>query len=195
MDEQASHRAYWNSFFQAEVGKESPRASVILAAAMLEQALEALLRAHLVPMASQSDPLFDGPYAPLGSFSAKIDVAFRIGVVPSRFTRDLHLVRKIRNDFAHNVTGCTFDDAVVRSRVLELTRSQGVVEASPKVRAAYPDGPAGDFQMSVSWMLWFLWASAESQTPIDATQEIQRPDNLDEEPELTDLVVSPTAGT
>jgi hypothetical protein len=164
----SSHRAHWDSFFRAEIGKESPRAAVILAAAMLEQALDALLRARLVAAPTQSDSFFDGPYAPLASFSAKIDMAYRIGLISSSWSRDLHLVRRIRNDFAHNVTGCTFDDAPVRSRVLELTRSQGVVDSAVEVRPTFATGPAGDFQVTVSWMLYVLWGMAETTTPIPA---------------------------
>lgn len=162
------HRQHWSNYFDAEVGKESQRASAILAAAMLEQALEALLRGRLVPIPTQTDPLFDAAYAPLSSFSSKIDLCFRLGLISGPLTRDLHLIRKIRNDFAHNVTGCTFDDSAVRSRVLELVRSQRVVDTSPRIRKNWQQGPAGDFQMTVSWMLWDLWSRAERVHPLEA---------------------------
>jgi len=156
-----SHAKHWDAKFCDELKKESDRAVAIIAAALLEHALETLLRNHLVPCGAQDDPLFDGPYAPLSNFSSKIDLANRIGLISARWCRDLHLIRKIRNTFAHNVSGCTYDDASVRARVLELVRSQRVLETCSKLRPGFPEGPKGDLGMTVSWMLWWLWALAE----------------------------------
>jgi hypothetical protein len=75
--------------------------------------------------------------------------------------------------FAHNVTGCTFDDASVRSRIFELTRSQGVIEAAPKIREQYAEGPAGDMQITVSWMIWALWFQAERAIPMNPASEFR----------------------
>ncbi|HSS79504.1 MAG TPA: DUF4145 domain-containing protein [Thermoanaerobaculia bacterium] len=172
MKERDTSAFHWQELFQKEFSKESDRAAVILAAAMLEQALESLLRARLVAIASDSDPLFDGPYAPVSTFSAKIDLAFRIGLLSSRVARDLHLVRKIRNSFAHNVTGCNFDDAIVRNRATELIRSQGVVEGAPDIRSEFDPGFKGDFQMTVAWMIFSLWYE------IDTVQEIPQAEYL-----------------
>ena len=90
---------------QAELKGESPRGIVLVSAAMLEEALRELLVAFLVPNASASDTLFDGPMAPFGSFSAKIDAAYRLGLVSDKFCRDLHVIRRIRNDVAHQPRG------------------------------------------------------------------------------------------
>jgi hypothetical protein len=64
-----------------------------------------LLRTFLIPCNTSEDPLFDGANAPLSTFNARIEMAYRLGVIDATFSRNLHLVRKIRNDFAHNVTG------------------------------------------------------------------------------------------
>ncbi len=176
---------HWSDYFDRTFRGESDRACVILAAAMLEQALDVLLRARLAPVASQTDSLFDGAYAPISTFSAKIDLAFRIGLLPASLARDLHLVRKIRNDFAHNVTGCSFDDASVRGRIVEIARSQKVADWAPRARALHPAGPRGDFQSSVSWMLWWIWADTEDVEAIEAHAEetaspAKRPENVGE---------------
>ena len=60
----------WDTLFRGEFEKESDRACVILAAALLEQALETLLKARLVQNPSAQDSLFDDPNAPLTSFEA-----------------------------------------------------------------------------------------------------------------------------
>jgi hypothetical protein len=113
--------------FHKEFAKESDRACVIVAGAMLDELLRSLLLAYLVPSTTSDDPLFDTVNAPLATFSARIEIAFRCGIISQRFARDLHLVRKIRNDFAHNIRDCNFDDTRVRSRVLALSRSNSII--------------------------------------------------------------------
>ncbi|WP_217070660.1 hypothetical protein [Burkholderia gladioli] len=81
---------------------ESERASVILAAAQLDTELEVVLKHVLVPFPGGADPLFDADRA-LGSFSAKILMAHRLGIITLDFENSLQLVRKIRNDFAHQI--------------------------------------------------------------------------------------------
>ena len=162
---------HWLKVFFEEFKEESDRAYVILAGSMIDQALETLLKARLVPSTSQEDNLFSGAYAPLGSFSAKIDLSYRIGMKSGKLCRDLHLIRKARNEFAHNVTGCNFASSSIRNRIVELTRSSGIVERAPNKRNSLPDGPRGDFQITVSWILWSLWNQVESIIGIKPANE------------------------
>jgi hypothetical protein len=155
---------HWRDYFHREFGKESDRACVILAASMLEEVLESLLRSRLVPIAASDDPLFDGANAPISTFSAKIDLAYRIGMVSLDVARNLHLIRKIRNNFAHNVAGCSFEDGAVRNRVLELCRALPILDANPGMRAKLVPGPRGDFELVVSFLLWALWIHAGKVT-------------------------------
>ena len=146
----------WEDLLQNEFAKESDRACVILGAALLDSAIETVLKARLVPSPSASDSLFESPSAPLSSFSARIDFAHRIGLISARFARDLHLIRRIRNDFAHNVAGCSFGDSSVMGRVLELSRSHGLFKGPGGIRDSFPKGVRGEFQAAVSWMQWYL---------------------------------------
>jgi len=75
--------------------------------------------------------------------------------------RGLHLVRRLRNDFAHNVTGCTFQDSVVAGRLTELRRVSGLPEHGRDFRDKFPEGARGDFQMIVGWYQWNLRSLAE----------------------------------
>lgn len=161
------HEEYWDTVFKKEFEKESDRACVILSVAMLDQALEGLLKAHLVPISSSEDELLEGAYAPISTFNARIDLAHRIGLISARFCRDLHIIRRIRNDFAHNITGCSFEDSTVRNRIIELTRSSKLPKKFPDVRKTYPEGYRGDFQMIVSCLLWLLWSSEGEVTSIE----------------------------
>jgi DNA-binding MltR family transcriptional regulator len=149
---------YWDAVFVREFEKESDRACVILSVAMLERALESMLKACLVATGSREDSLLDVAYAPLSTFSAKIALAHRLGLISTKFCRDLHTIRKIRNAFAHDITECTFKNASVHSRVVELCRSSGLVDKEKETRKRFQEGSRGDFQMIVSWMLWHLWS-------------------------------------
>jgi len=160
------HAKRWYDLFQKEFAKETDRAAVILSAAMLDRVLENLLRTRLVPIPGSEDSLFNAPYAPISTFSAKIDLAYRIGLISANLCRDLHLIRRIRNDFAHDVTNCSFEHAGTRDRILELTQSSGFADRHPKMRKIFPLGTRGDFQMTVAWILWRLTCEAEEIKPL-----------------------------
>jgi DNA-binding MltR family transcriptional regulator len=145
---------YWNALFR-EFEKESDRAAVILTASIADELLHGLVAARLVPVSSSNDDLFDGANAPLGTFSARIEIAYRLGLISGKFARDLHLIRRIRNDFAHNIQGCSFDDAKVKSRVVELNNSHGIITNSPK-QFKKPLSVRDQFLEGCSWMIYCL---------------------------------------
>lgn len=99
---------------------ESDRAVVIIISAHFDNLLKELLTSALVPSSQSTDSLFSGVNAPLHSFSNKIDFSYRLGLTSEFLSRSLHLIRKIRNEFAHNITGCTLENNGVRSRVEEI---------------------------------------------------------------------------
>jgi hypothetical protein len=156
----------WFFQFVEDFEKESDRAAVILTASVIENSLQDMLRAKLAPSASAQDPLFGGPMAPLGSFNAKIEAALRLGLVSDQFARDLHLIRKIRNDFAHNITGCNFEDTVTRSRVEELLRSWRRLQVEIS-REGLPPGTRGDFLYVTGWMLANIRSDLPHIEPIE----------------------------
>ena len=149
--------SHWNKVLRDEFTKESDRAAVILSGSLLDNALRQLISVSLVATPTSSDELLDGANAPLSTFSSRINFAFRVGLISRKFCRDLHLIRSIRNIFAHNIHGCSFDESDVKSRILELSKSSGIIDRNPKFRAkSFPPGARGDFLISASWMLWSL---------------------------------------
>jgi hypothetical protein len=107
--------------FILDLAKEGERAAVVLGASRADSLLEELLKAALRPHPGSSDNLFD-PDRPLGTFSARISLAFRMGLVDEACEHALQMLRKIRNDFAHSATRASLDESRHRSRVLELVR-------------------------------------------------------------------------
>jgi DNA-binding MltR family transcriptional regulator len=136
--------------------EESDRAVVILVGALLDNALSALLKSRLV--ASSSDSLFDGVNAPLSTFSARIDMAYRLGLISHQLSADLHLIKRIRNDFAHNVEGASFNDANIRDRVMLLSRASHIYERSVEYREKQFGGTdhRHNFLAVCHWILWYL---------------------------------------
>jgi DNA-binding MltR family transcriptional regulator len=149
---------YWFNTHLDEFKKETDRAAVILTSSIFEQALQTLIKHFLVPNASSQDSLFDSPNAPLSSFASKIEISYRLGLISSRLARDLHLIRKIRVKFAHNVFGCNFADGSVKSLVEELRKSSSCVcgSAEEKERKLFGGGTRGYFCMVTSWILFAI---------------------------------------
>ncbi|MFI8737896.1 hypothetical protein ACIGKM_18455 [Ectopseudomonas toyotomiensis] len=154
---------------ERELKDESPRGVVLIAASMIEELLRELMLARLIPNPSSSDTLFDGPNSPFGSFSSKIDGAYRLGLISNKFCRDLHIIRKIRNDVAHQPQSFIFEDPSPKNRVESLTKSHGIFERSPNwVSTKGVPSLREQFLEASSWMLFYL--AAEKSRIIGITE-------------------------
>jgi hypothetical protein len=91
------------------IHRETDRGAAIVSAAFLESRLELAiketLRNHTLKKgATLFDRLFKG-YGPLATFGAKIDLAFALEIATEDDYHDLHIIRDVRNDFAHDDIG------------------------------------------------------------------------------------------
>ncbi len=161
------HAEHWDDLLTKEFAKESDRAAVILTGSLFDNALAQLLKVSLVASPASNDDLLEGANAPLATFSSRINACYRIGLISKKLCRDLHLLRSIRNAFAHNVSGCTFEDTSVRNKILEIAKSSSFIERNPKLREGFPEGPRGDFLISASWMLWAINKHIEMALPLE----------------------------
>jgi hypothetical protein len=91
---------------EAEFFGESPRAVVLLAAALDDFALELALR-QVLRKDQSTDDLFE-PDGPLGSSSAKIRLGFALKLFGEVTKGDFKIIRELRNGFAHNWRPLTF---------------------------------------------------------------------------------------
>ena len=83
------------------LNQESDRAAAILAAAHFENVLGKQIMHKFVELNRElQKKIFDG-YGPLSTFSAKIDIAFALGLYDEENRKGLHKIRRIRNEFAH----------------------------------------------------------------------------------------------
>ena len=131
---------------------ESDRATVILAAAKIDAQLYILLSKVLKPSNSNQDELLDGDN-PLGTFSSRINIAFRLGLIDAQFAKALHLIRKIRNSFAHEIKGNSLVSGGHADRVKELVIHFKDYEQYQQSKEQYfpdKDGLDIDFRMIVA---------------------------------------------
>jgi hypothetical protein len=108
--------------FYDTFSKESDRAAGVLGAALLDLQLERLFRARLTTDTPPEVFAFRGP---LGDFAARIDLAFALGWIDAEVRADLHIIRDIRNDFAHAADHeLSFSDQSIAARTKNLKTAQ-----------------------------------------------------------------------
>ena len=88
--------------FLDDFNKETERGTALAASAMLDDLLGRTIEAFLIPNKG-SKALLDGFSAPLGTFSARIASSFALGLLSEVEYRECELIRKVRNEFAHQI--------------------------------------------------------------------------------------------
>jgi hypothetical protein len=108
------------------------RGAAIIAGSMVEGHLAEAIKARFERNSNVEDKLFKG-YGPLATFSAKIDLGLLVGIYnrtefgisPIQFHRNLHTIREIRNEFAHNFGPITFKSQRLRDLCKNLVPKKG----------------------------------------------------------------------
>lgn len=95
------HLADFKAFLD-DFNRETERGAALAAAAMIDSLLERILLAFLIENAGLKS-LVEGVNAPLGTLAAKIGLAAAVGAISEQERSECNLIRKIRNEFAHQV--------------------------------------------------------------------------------------------
>lgn len=98
----------------AEIRTQTDRAAALIATAYLDTRLADTIKSRLSLNPALEARLFSG-YGALADFSGRIDMALALKIITPRGGRDLHRVRKIRNDFAHDATPMNFESQRIRA--------------------------------------------------------------------------------
>jgi hypothetical protein len=109
------------SEFLGEFNQETERGAALAAAAFLDDILERVLAAVLIPNDSGYD-LTSGFNAPLGTLSARIAACHAMGLISEAEFKECQLIRRIRNEFAHKVK-MSFEVDRVKSLCANLSMS------------------------------------------------------------------------
>ena len=86
--------------FIEELRRESDRGLALVAAALIDEKLAETLQ-HFFCQEASGKRLVAEVNAPLGTFSARIEACFALGLVDAFEYTEITLLRKIRNEFAH----------------------------------------------------------------------------------------------
>lgn len=106
--------------FREALTRETDRGCALFATSYLDKALSDLLYCALAYDKKIESDLFEGN-APLATFSARIKIAFYLGKISKVERRDLDLLRKIRNEFAHNADAIDFEVGKLKNQCSELS--------------------------------------------------------------------------
>lgn len=168
------HVSEAHSQFVEEFSKESDRAAVIVGAARLDILLYQLLKKFLRPCTSNNDELLEGD-SPLATYSSRIHACHRLGLIDDHVARALHLIRKIRNSFAHEVSATDLSTGSHRDRIRELVgpfrNYDGFDEARAMDAFKHVSGCAADFRVVMAIVTARLEGAIERIDPIDLSKQ------------------------
>lgn len=112
----------------ADLEQHGHAAHAVLVASILESRLATLLAAYMPNLSNRmQEKLFSG-YGPLSSFSAKIDLAYALDLIPESLRRDLHVIREIRNEFAHSTVSIHFGSEPIKTMLLKFPDYKATTE-------------------------------------------------------------------
>jgi hypothetical protein len=108
----------------SEVEGQTDRGAAIVGVAWVEEELQAAIESFLETDGKAWSRLF-GRSGPLSTLSAKIDLARLLGMCSAVIASDLHILRDIRNEFAHSIaakdnTGLSFKSAHIADKCFSL---------------------------------------------------------------------------
>jgi DNA-binding MltR family transcriptional regulator len=102
-----------------KIGRQTHAGATMLLAAALDRLLEEALTTKMVELNREMRDKLFGEYGTLRDFSAKIDIAFSLGLVDRQNYKLLTAIRKCRNLFAHSRGFLSFESPDIRALLLE----------------------------------------------------------------------------
>jgi DNA-binding MltR family transcriptional regulator len=130
-----------------DLEKESDRAAAVLCASFLDHELEQLLKRFMRDI-KETHQLFH-QMQPLSTFSAKIKFSYVLGLISDIMYCDLGIIRKIRNDFAHDREISSFEEVRITERCMRLQFPEILKEAHPN----YPKTARERFECATKMLL------------------------------------------
>jgi len=104
--------------------KETDRAAALIVGAFLDDALDGMIRAFVLPRKKILDRLL-APSGALSSAAVKTELVYLLGLIDRQEYENLGLIRDIRNRFGHSHECLTFDAPGIRTLCEDLDLSSG----------------------------------------------------------------------
>lgn len=116
--------SFWHAVLRdgdvlAELSDGSDRVLAVVAGGALEADLKAMIERSLVDDPDRVKTLL-GPNGQLGAFGGQINLAYLMGLIDRRARDDIAKVAKVRNMFAHQVRGLSFNASPIRELCRDL---------------------------------------------------------------------------
>ena len=93
--------------------------AAIIAGSLLEDFIAETIKIHLVHEDKAIEKLFTG-FGPLATFSAKIEMAYLMGILSKQSRTLARTVKDVWNDFAHNMDPLTFNTQMIKNKCQRL---------------------------------------------------------------------------
>lgn len=106
--------------FLEELRRESDRGLPLVAVALIDDLLKETLRSFFVDGSPSAKKVLDEGNSPLGTLSSRVEACRALGLIDEFEFAEIHLLRKIRNEFAHAKHGMSYADDKVRSLCFAL---------------------------------------------------------------------------
>jgi len=106
--------------FMSEIRKQGDQAMVLSLGTFLEDTLGRLLLAYFRSCKATKD-LVEGFNAPLGTFGSRIKAVYAFGLVTEEQFQDMEILRKVRNQFAHNWEDISFERNDIQALIGQLS--------------------------------------------------------------------------
>lgn len=106
--------------FMRLIGEQDERAMVLSLATFIEDTLGRLLLAYFRDCNATRE-LVEGFNAPLGTLGSRIKVVYAVGLVTEDQFKDMEILRKVRNQFAHNWEGVSLQRNDIAAMVGQLS--------------------------------------------------------------------------
>ncbi|WHY75718.1 MltR family transcriptional regulator [Neobacillus sp. WH10] len=104
----SKYRAYRKEF-EKEISNNSDRGIVLICGSIIDSMLSELLKAFLIK-SDRIDKEVLNNNGILGTFDSKIKIAYYLGLLSIEERRNLELLQKVRNKFAHIALNISFED-------------------------------------------------------------------------------------
>jgi hypothetical protein len=86
----------------------------------------------------------------LATFSARINAAYRFGLIGAKFRKSLHYVRKVRNAFAHHTKTPSLDDSPYRDWISQMEKGSDADRGTVDWRLEFPDASVAVAQSRIT---------------------------------------------
>jgi len=153
----------FNDVFES-LHAESDRGCVLVVGSLVENAIEGQISARLILPTGKTDELMSrSNNSPISTFSAKIDLAYRLGIFPANERKIYHQLRELRNTCAHQVNQQDFDKAHFKDRIKNIIEESNVLwdimrrKIAPILFPNDPPSSVSELVEAIGWRKSFEW--------------------------------------